>query len=151
MLPASSLVGFPGSETRIKEPQNEIIDLDPIAHILEILLQHGHSVRITVRTEEKAQKLLAAHSKYASQLDYVLVPDIAETGCFDEAVKSDPPFEAIIHTASPFHYKVTDPLKQLMEPAVQGTLGVLQAAKKYAPEVKRIVREDIPEVQFGKG
>jgi nucleoside-diphosphate-sugar epimerase len=54
-------------------------------------------------------------------------------------VQSDPPFDGILHTASPFHFNVTNPQKQLMEPAIQGTVGILQAAKKYAPSVKRIV------------
>lgn len=109
------------------------------AHVLDILLQHGHSVRITVRSKDKGEKLLAAHSEYKGKLDYVIVPDIAQSGCFDEAVKSDPPFEGILHTASPFHYSITNPLKELLEPAIQGTIGILQATRKYAPEVKRIV------------
>ncbi|RPA82715.1 NAD(P)-binding protein [Ascobolus immersus RN42] len=109
------------------------------AHILEILLKNGHKVRFTVRTEEKAQALLSAYPEYASNVDYVLVPDIAVPGAFDEAVKSDPPFEAIIHTASPFHFRVTDIQKQLLEPAIIGTTSVLKAAKAYAPTVKRVV------------
>ncbi|RPB16966.1 ketoreductase [Morchella conica CCBAS932] len=109
------------------------------SHILEKLLARGYSVRFTVRSEDKAQKLLAAHSSHASQLDYVLVPDIVVPGAFDAAVQSDPPFDGILHTASPFHFNVTDPQKQLMEPAIQGTVGILQAAQKYAPSVKRIV------------
>jgi nucleoside-diphosphate-sugar epimerase len=57
-----------------------------------------------------------------------------------EAVKSDPPFEAVIHTASPFHFNVTDAKKDLLDPAIIGTTGVLKAIKKNAPAVKRVVR-----------
>ncbi|KAK4981985.1 hypothetical protein LTR28_002863, partial [Elasticomyces elasticus] len=54
-------------------------------------------------------KIKEAHSKYGKdKLDFVLVEDIAKEEAFDEAVKSNPPFEAVIHTASPFHFKVTD-------------------------------------------
>lgn len=35
---------------------------------------------------------------------------------FDKAVVSDPPFEAVIHTASPFHFNVTDTKKDLLDP-----------------------------------
>lgn len=35
---------------------------------------------------------------------------------FDKAVISDPPFEAVIHTASPFHFNVTDTKKDLLDP-----------------------------------
>lgn len=41
-------------------------------------------------------------------------PDFALA--FDEAVISDPPFEAVIHTASPFHFSVTDTKKELLDP-----------------------------------
>lgn len=79
------------------------------AHVLDILLQHGHSVVTTVRSQEKANKIKEAHSKYGKdKLDFAIVEDIAQEGAFDKAVVSDPPFEAVIHTASPFHFNVTD-------------------------------------------
>lgn len=79
------------------------------AHTLDILLERGHSVVATVRTQEKADKIKEQyHGKYADSLSFAIVPDIAQPGAFDEAVKSDPPFEAVLHTASPFHFNVTD-------------------------------------------
>lgn len=109
------------------------------AHVLDILLERGYSVRGTVRTQEKADKLLQAHSAFKSKLDFVIVKDIAASGAFDEAVVSDPPFDAVLHTASPFHFRVTDPKSQLLEPAIHGTKGILESVQKYAPTVKRIV------------
>lgn len=58
---------------------------------------------------------------------------------FEHAVVSTPPFEAVIHTASPFHFNVTDTKKDLLDPAINGTTGILQAIKKHAPTVKRVV------------
>jgi nucleoside-diphosphate-sugar epimerase len=78
------------------------------AHTLDILLERGHSVVTTVRTQEKADKIKEQYPKYADKLSFAIVPDIAQPGAFDEAVKSDPPFEAVLHTASPFHFNVTD-------------------------------------------
>lgn len=80
------------------------------AHTLDILLERGHSVVTTVRSQEKADKIKAANQKYADkgQLDFAIVPDIAQEGAFDKAVISDPPFEVVLHTASPFHFNVTD-------------------------------------------
>lgn len=79
------------------------------AHTLDILLERGHSVVGTVRSQEKADKIKAQYNgKYADNLSFAIVPDIAQPGAFDEAVKSDPPFEAVLHTASPFHFNVTD-------------------------------------------
>ena len=68
----------------------------------------------------------------------MIVKDIAQEGAFDEAVKSDPPFEAVLHTASPFHFNVTDPKKDLLDPAIIGTTGILKSIKQSAPSVKRV-------------
>lgn len=79
------------------------------AHVLDILLEHGHSVVTTVRSQEKANKIKEAHPNVSEkQLSFAIVEDIAQEGAFDKAVVSDPPFEAVIHTASPFHFNVTD-------------------------------------------
>lgn len=110
------------------------------AHVLDYLLEHGHSVVTTVRSQEKADKIKEAHPKHGKdKLDFALVEDIAQEGAFDKAVISDPPFEAVIHTASPFHFNVTDVKKQLLDPAVIGTTGVLKSIKKSAPTVNRVV------------
>lgn len=97
-----------------------------------------HSVRATVRSEEKA-KAIAKHHPNA-KLDFIIVEDIAVEGAFDEAIKSDEPFEAVIHTASPFHFRVTDPKKDLLDPAIIGTTGILKAIHKHAPSVTKVVR-----------
>ncbi|KAL3247155.1 hypothetical protein ABHI18_012511, partial [Aspergillus niger] len=55
------------------------------------------------------------------------------------AVKSDPPFDYVLHTASPFHHNVQDPVKDFLDPAIKGTTGILKAIKAYAPTVKRVV------------
>jgi nucleoside-diphosphate-sugar epimerase len=110
------------------------------AHVLDILLEHGHSVVTTVRSQDKADRIAKAHPQHdKSKLDFSIVEDIAQEGAFDKAVVSDPPFEAVIHTASPFHFNVTDVQKQLLDPAIIGTTGILKSIKKYAPSVKRVV------------
>lgn len=110
------------------------------AHVLDILLDHGHSVVTTVRSQDKADRIAKAHPKHdKSQLDFAIVEDIAKEGAFDQAVVSDPPFEAVIHTASPFHFNVTDVQKQLLDPAYIGTTGILKSIKKSAPTVKRVI------------
>lgn len=47
--------------------------------------------------------------------------------------------DAIEHTASPFHFNVTDAYKDLVDPARNGTLSVLKSAQKNGNKVKRIV------------
>ncbi|KAI1001458.1 Ketoreductase [Podosphaera aphanis] len=109
------------------------------AHILELLLKSGYSVVTTVRSHEKGSKILEAHPDLPrSKLDYRIVEDVAQPGAFDEVVKVDG-LEAVIHTASPFHFNVVDTKKDLLDPAINGTLNILNAVRKNAPKVKRVV------------
>lgn len=72
------------------------------SHILSLLLSHGHSVRVTTRSQSKAAQVISDFPNYGPRLDTDIVPDITSPGAFDTAVKSDPPFDAVIHAASPF-------------------------------------------------
>jgi nucleoside-diphosphate-sugar epimerase len=48
------------------------------AHVLETLLQRGHSVVTTVRSPQKGKSILDAHPNYSREvLDFVVVEDIA--------------------------------------------------------------------------
>ncbi|KAJ5895018.1 hypothetical protein N7495_006709 [Penicillium taxi] len=110
------------------------------AHIIDILLEHGFDTVVTVRSDEKGQRILGAHpSTPKEKLSYVIVKDIAQDGAFDEAVKSDPPFDYVLHTASPFHNNVQDPVRDFLDPAIKGTTSILKAVKAHAPSVKRVV------------
>ncbi|KAH8650475.1 hypothetical protein BGZ61DRAFT_542167 [Ilyonectria robusta] len=110
------------------------------AHVVKTLLERGHTVVTTVRSKTKGDQILAAHSGYQpARLSYVIVSDIASRGAFDKAVQSEPPFDYVIHTASPFHDNWQDPVKDVLNPAIDGTTGILKAIQKYAPQVKRVV------------
>ncbi|KID88579.1 NAD(P)-binding domain protein [Metarhizium guizhouense ARSEF 977] len=108
------------------------------AHILDQLLSKGHTVITTVRSEQKAKPIRDAYKDKGSQLEVVVVGDIAKDDAFDEVVKK-PGIEVVLHTASPFHFKWTDAQKELIDPAVIGTTGILKAVKRSAPTVKRVI------------
>ncbi|KAM5380120.1 hypothetical protein ACJZ2D_003767 [Fusarium nematophilum] len=109
-------------------------------HILQQLLEHGHSVVTTVRSNDKAEDIKKDFPNLGPErLDFVIVPDVAQPHAFDAALVSDPPIEAVIHTASPFHFNVTDIKKDLLDPAIMGTTGILKAIVENAPRVKRVV------------
>ena len=95
----------------------------------------------TVRSQEKADRIQSAFSQYvdSNSLSFAIVPDIAAAGAFDAAVVSDPPFDLVLHTASPFHFNTKDSQKDLLDPAINGTTGILKAIAKSAPHVKRVV------------
>lgn len=58
-----------------------------------------------------------------------------EQGAFDRLATD---CEYIIHTASPYALDVKDPQRDLVDPAVEGTLNVLRAAAQ-APHIKRVI------------
>ncbi|KZT23515.1 D-lactaldehyde dehydrogenase [Neolentinus lepideus HHB14362 ss-1] len=101
--------------------------------VVRRLLEKGYSVRGTVRSDSKAEHLRQLFSEYEGKHEVVVVEDITKEGAFDEAVKG---VDAIEHIASPLHLHADDP-NEFIEPAVRGTLGVLQSALKT--NVKRIV------------
>jgi len=103
--------------------------------VVQDLLKAGYSVRGTVRSEAKAKHLSNLFGSYGDKFECVIVSDITKPGAFDEAVKG---IDAIEHTASPFHFNAEDP-NELIEPAVKGTVGILESALKNAPDLKRVV------------
>ncbi|ETS76903.1 hypothetical protein PFICI_10777 [Pestalotiopsis fici W106-1] len=105
-------------------------------HILEILLQRGHEVITTVRSEDKATRVRDAYPN--SAITVAIVADIVKPNAFDSVVKT-PGLQAVIHTASPFHYNYTDAKAELLDPALLGTTSVLKAIHELAPGVKRVV------------
>lgn len=112
------------------------------AHVLDVLLSRGHSVVTTVRSPEKAKQIQQSHSDMGKdKLDFAIVEDMAQPNAFEKAVVSDPPFEAVIHTASPYHFNATDDqkIKELLDTALRGTTGILKAVKANAPTVKRVI------------
>ncbi|KAI1497193.1 3-beta hydroxysteroid dehydrogenase/isomerase family protein [Biscogniauxia marginata] len=112
------------------------------AHILESLLDHGYSVVTTVRSAQKGQQILDSYKQYGKdKLDFVVVEDIMKPGAFDSAVVSDPPFEAAVHCASPYHFNAKTPeeIHQLITTAVDGTTGIIKAIKAHAPTIKRVI------------
>ncbi|GAA5992961.1 hypothetical protein JCM5350_003061 [Sporobolomyces pararoseus] len=105
------------------------------AHIAQQLIERGFKVRGTVRSKEKGEFLTKQVVKNSDKWEYVIVEDVEKEGAFDEAVKG---VDAVLHTASPFHFNVNDPHEDLINPAVRGTKNLLRAASKEN-KIKRVV------------
>ncbi|KAG6333457.1 hypothetical protein ID866_5627, partial [Astraeus odoratus] len=109
--------------------------------VVHELLEQGYAVRGTVRSAEKGEYIKKQFAKYGDKLEIVVVEDITkladtlQEGAFDRAVKG---VDAIAHTASPFHFNASRPA-ELIGPAVQGTVGILQSTLKHGTSVKRVV------------
>lgn len=100
------------------------------------LLERGHRVRGTVRSEEKGEYLRKLFSRHSDKFTYVIADDLESPGAFDEAAKG---VDGVLHTASPFHLNAEGKaLTALVNPAVNGTKNVLSSIHK-AGGVKRVV------------
>ncbi|KJA15511.1 hypothetical protein HYPSUDRAFT_172463 [Hypholoma sublateritium FD-334 SS-4] len=105
--------------------------------IVKVLLEKGFSVRGAVRSQQKAELLsdYFADKMYGDRVKWVIVPNIQTADAFDEAVKG---VDGIIHTASPLPEASTIP-DDLIKPAVEGTVNILNSAMKYSTQITRIV------------
>ncbi|KAG8923398.1 methylglyoxal reductase (NADPH-dependent) gre2 [Tulasnella sp. 418] len=119
--------GNPGSGVGIVHPA--IVDSTKIQE------QLGIKVRGTVRSNGKGEYLRGIYSEYDGKFEYVIVEDMVKSGAFDEAVKG---IDGIAHTASPVSLTADEP-NELIIPALHGTLSILESAKKYGSDVKRVV------------
>ncbi|CAH2350656.1 putative NADPH-dependent methylglyoxal reductase Grp2p [[Candida] railenensis] len=105
-------------------------------HIVKQLIEEGYTVVGSVRSTEKGEAL---KKNVGDKFSYEIVKDIQEEGAFNEALKKHPEVTVVLHTASPFHFKATDPEKELLLPAVHGTKNALKAVAEFAPQVKTVV------------
>lgn len=107
-------------------------------HVVHEALKAGFQVVGTVRSNGKGDYLKELFEKhYPGKFSYTIAEDLEAPGAFDEAVKG---VQAVLHTASPFHFSAEGKaLDALVNPAVNGTLSVLNSIKKNGTEVQRVV------------
>lgn len=111
--------------------------------IIQLALKAGYSIRAAVRSQAKADTVLATPTvkaiKPGSRLTFVIVPDILADNAYDEAVKG---VKYVVHTASPVvkgeGFTPDQYETDLIAPALKGTTAILTAAYK-TPGIKRIV------------
>jgi len=104
--------------------------------IVRQLLENGYSVRGTTRDPELAwrQRHVTGLPGADERLELVAA-DLLDPGAFDSVVEG---CEYVIHTASPYVTDVANPYRDLIAPAVNGTLSVLKACLR-SETTKRVV------------
>ncbi|WP_424983704.1 NAD-dependent epimerase/dehydratase family protein [Maritalea sp. S77] len=105
--------------------------------IVQRLLEEGKTVHAAVRDPRNTQKRAHLDEMAAAlpgEIKYFKA-DLLDEGSFDAAMAG---CDVVMHTASPFTSNITDPQKELVDPAVQGTRNVLQSANRVE-SVKRVV------------
>lgn len=112
-------------------------------HIISQLLEKNYTVIGTVRSQSKADKVVEGfQEKFGSKvgkLSFAIVEDISDLNAFDNVIKDHQEINYVLHTASPLPSNYTDYEKSYLIPAKNGTLGILNAVKKYGPNVSKVV------------
>ncbi|OJJ94786.1 hypothetical protein ASPACDRAFT_127952 [Aspergillus aculeatus ATCC 16872] len=105
----------------------------------ELLLKSDYKIRITVRSEEKAQLILSnpviQKVNPGDRLTYAIVPDILAEHAFDVALEDA---TYVIHTGSPVPVPGFDSLTQVWKPTVEGTANLLKSSLKFHT-IKRVL------------
>jgi dihydroflavonol-4-reductase len=104
------------------------------AHACQQLLSRGYMVRGTTRSAAKVAETRLPGLPGFDRLT-VTEADLLSASGFADAFAGA---EAVLHMASPYTLESKDPQKELVEPAVKGTLQVLAAAAR-TPSVRRVV------------
>lgn len=105
--------------------------------IILILLDKGYHVVAALRSSAKADAWRNLYPQYSDkgQIDIVVVPDMQEDGAYDEAIRD---VDVVFHTASPFNFTFEDNERDMLVPAQQGVLSILESAVK-AERVKTFI------------
>lgn len=105
--------------------------------LVKKLLEEDFTVHAAVRDPNNRKKLahLDAITQSAKGTIRYFTSDLLEEGSYAAAMEG---CELVFHTASPFTSKYKDPKKELVDPALKGTINVLEQANK-TPSVKRVV------------
>ncbi|KAJ7451103.1 hypothetical protein FB451DRAFT_710788 [Mycena latifolia] len=102
-------------------------------HVIAKAFEAGYAVRGTVRSAAKGQAVQQKYSHVEDKFQFAVVDDLV-TGDFTEALKD---ISAVVHVASPFTVGIKDPKKDMLDPAIEGTLNIVRSAHKAG--IQRIV------------
>lgn len=117
------------------------------AHVVTQLLDRGYVVHATLRDNTPSRVAhLTSHPAASSNLRL-----------FEAHLQADASFEpafadcdAVVHVASPFTLHAADPLRDVVNPAVDGTRNVLRAAASVGGVRKVVVTSSFAAVQCSK-
>lgn len=114
-----------------------------IAHyVVDKLLARKYRVIGTVRSDDKGLDIVKDFKTLHpdAELSYAIVRDIATPDAFDHLFQSHPEIKYVIHMASPVTYNPDKSYEEgYLKPALDGTLNILNAIKKYAPQVTNVI------------
>lgn len=118
-------------------------------HTIAELLKRGHAVRGTLRSPDKADAVRAAVSRAGADpagLSFAVADLMSDAG-WDEAMAGA---THLVHMASPFPMQQPDDPDEVIRPAREGTLRVLQAATRAGVQRAAITSSTVA-ILYGSG
>ncbi|KAH8658986.1 hypothetical protein BGZ61DRAFT_567156 [Ilyonectria robusta] len=105
--------------------------------VLVEALSRGYTVRAIIRRAEQAALIEGSTpiQPFLKRLQMVVVPDLLTPGAFDGVLDSA---AGVVHVASPLAISSDNLKRDVIDPAIKATLGILQSAAKV-PSIKRVV------------
>lgn len=105
------------------------------AHAFTQALDAEYRVRLSVRKESQIESLKSVAGKHLSNVEFVVIPDLAVPGAFDKALQGA---THVFHVASPMPGTGTDFKTTYLAPALNGTMELLNAAKRV-DTIQRVI------------
>ncbi|KAA8643947.1 hypothetical protein EYZ11_006363 [Aspergillus tanneri] len=109
------------------------------------VLQAGYRVRLAIRRPEQADKIRRIFANYEGKFEFDIVPDLTLSGCYDSCLQD---VQYVLHLASPLPSSGSN---DLLTPAVQGTVSILESAMKVSSIRKVVITASVVSlVSLGK-
>ncbi|KAL7786553.1 hypothetical protein V8C43DRAFT_324411 [Trichoderma afarasin] len=103
-------------------------------HLVGDVLKAGHRVRVAVRSQEKSQLIKELYPSAADKIEYAVVPDMSQPAAYQDALKG---VSYVFHLAGAMVDKGVELERDFVDPAVNGTLSILESAKKE-PSIRKV-------------
>nr|WNZ75585.1 hypothetical protein [Trichoderma harzianum] len=103
-------------------------------HLVGDVLKAGHRVRVAVRSQEKSQLIKELYPSAADKIEYAVVPDMSQPSAYQDALKG---VNYVFHLAGAMVDKGVELERDFVDPAVNGTLSILESAKKE-PSIQKV-------------
>ncbi|KAM0246094.1 hypothetical protein ACHAQJ_010346 [Trichoderma viride] len=109
-------------------------------HVVKEALERGYHVRGTVRSQSSAEKVQGLFAEYVDRFSAVVIQDFTNKDNYEAAFTgASKPITGVISVAAPFTLKAEDNCRQLLDPAIQAAVAILEAVKLYGLSVQRVV------------
>ncbi|UKZ94516.1 uncharacterized protein TrAFT101_009387 [Trichoderma asperellum] len=105
-------------------------------HLIGDILKAGHRVRAAVRSEEKGQAIKELYHSSLGRIEFTVVPDMSQPTAYQNALKG---VSYVFHLAGAMVDKGSDLESDFVNPAVNGTLSILESAKKEGSIQKVVI------------